>query len=194
MVKGPAGPETKNERAGKGQQQFTWLIWLWGWDRKTGPGTKNGCWQRSAAIYPTGLWGSETKNIVMGPAEPETMNDCTNKGQQPTTRPDQLWEKNMVMGPAGPENKNDCAGEGQQQITRPQLSWRVVTQLSHICETKKYGHATYGAWNQERLCCWNHSRRLRQPPIQDCCKMRCITQSHATEIYGNGSHRAQNQN
>jgi hypothetical protein len=23
MVKGPAGPETKNERAGKGQQQFT---------------------------------------------------------------------------------------------------------------------------------------------------------------------------
>jgi hypothetical protein len=59
---GSIGPRTKNDCAGKGQQQTT---------------------------QPTGLQGVvRQKNVVMGSTGPETNNDCASEGQQQFTRQD----------------------------------------------------------------------------------------------------------
>jgi hypothetical protein len=44
------------------------------------------CWQKPAAVYLTSLSWSQKKNMVTGPAEPETKNDSADEGQQQITR------------------------------------------------------------------------------------------------------------
>jgi hypothetical protein len=108
----------------------------------------------------------------MQPLGPETKSDCTAEGQQrikrQTPRQDCYRMRYMTQSESCDRNSWEWVLQGLKpkltvltlQISPDQT--RTVTQFSHSCPTKKYGHGFCGAWIQEYPC-WQTPQKMTTP-------------------------------